>query len=143
MFVVNSSLGNYFEKTVSELEEWTNVEEGDSSNSGEQAAELERQMKTAEKSVAAAPAEGTKEMTVDALLALVPEKDHASLMAKVSEVRKFVGAGVSDAVIIVALLVGGILDLNKSKTTMAEAARKLGHPEAARNVAEKVLAAVM
>ena len=91
----------------------------------EQAAELERQMKTAEKSVAAAPAEGTKEMTVDALLALVPEKDHASLMAKVSEVRKFVGAGVSDAVIIVALLVGGILDLNKSKTTMAEAARQM------------------
>ena len=32
IFVVNRGLGNYFENTMSELEEWTNVEEGDNSN---------------------------------------------------------------------------------------------------------------
>jgi len=36
IFVVNRNLGNYFEKVVSELEEWINVEEGDTSNTQKQ-----------------------------------------------------------------------------------------------------------
>jgi len=33
IFVVNRELGNYFERAMSELEEWTNVEESDNKNS--------------------------------------------------------------------------------------------------------------
>ena len=40
IFVVNRQLGNYFEKAVSELEEWVNVEEGDVDNTATQMAEM-------------------------------------------------------------------------------------------------------
>jgi len=42
IFVVNRDLGEYFEKTASEMEEWANVKEGDKENTEAQSRELAR-----------------------------------------------------------------------------------------------------
>lgn len=42
IFVVNRDLGEYFEKTASEMEEWVNVKEGDKDNSESESRELAR-----------------------------------------------------------------------------------------------------
>ncbi len=42
IFVANRELGNFYEKVMSELEEWANVEEGDCSNSDDQCHSMAR-----------------------------------------------------------------------------------------------------
>jgi len=42
MFVVNRALGNYYERAMSELGEWANVEDGDDNNTGSQETTMAR-----------------------------------------------------------------------------------------------------
>jgi len=42
IFVANRAMGKYFERVVSELEEWANIEEGDNKNSEEESVSLAR-----------------------------------------------------------------------------------------------------